>query len=307
MATVGYYNLSFGGTASVGTYHTGVAMSLHRHGQKILRNTLNYAGASAGAISAALLLTAPDKIQPMLVGTRKILDDIVKNKGINPTYDLTSKLKRLLTVQIPKDAHTNITDHNRLHIKVITFEKVKDPSPAFNVNDPLAWKMLGKKAWDAFVDIHEFKEEVITDFGSKDELVEVLSGSVHIPVWGGIKHPVYRGKKLMDAGLKLHLPGRSDFIYAENIHVDCRRFHVGETITISSLYSDDVTVCPPKLQCDDIKVGVTGQPINLTKWNYLYAQDAYHPPSWENCKECYVRGYEDTKVYLTHADMFSKA
>ncbi|XP_070561734.1 patatin-like phospholipase domain-containing protein 4 [Ptychodera flava] len=304
MASLEYYNLSFGGTASLSVYQTGVAMAFHRHGQKVLEKTRNIAGASAGAIPAGLLATAPDKIQPVLAGTRKIIEDIFKNKGITPSYDLTSRVRRLLSVQIPKDAHTRIGDR-QLYISVMTFEKVKDPQPAFNVNDAAAWKMLGKKAWEVFVDIHEFKEEVITEFGSREELIEVLSGSAHIPIWGGIKHPLYRGKKLMDPGLKLYVPDKG-YVYPENVHVNPSRFRgYGKTITISSLYSDEVTITPIKQKGDEIKV--TGQPIDLTKWNYLYAQDAYHPPPWENMKEYYVRGYEDTKVYLTHEDLFTRS
>ncbi|XP_006811567.1 patatin-like phospholipase domain-containing protein 4 [Saccoglossus kowalevskii] len=297
-------NLSFGGTGSLGVYQIGVAMAFHRHGQKALEKTGNFAGASAGAIVSALLLTAPNKIQPFLAGTRKLVDDIYKSKGMTPAYDFTSRIKRLLKIQLPKDAYTKIGD-KKLHIKVITFERKRDP--LFDVNDPAEWRKMGKKAWKTFVDIHEFSEEVISDFGSNDELVEVLIGSVHIPIHGGVKHPVYRGKKLMDPGLRIHLPDCSIDVSPEIIHVETSNFASGKTITVSSLHSDEVSISPSKNKGEDPKIGDThGQPIDLTKWNYLYAQDAYHPAPWDNLKEYYVRGYEDCKMYLMQEELFSK-
>lgn len=56
-------NLSFSGAGFLWMYHMGVAEAFLRHGDKLLGLVRAYAGASSGALVAALMVTAPDKIQ----------------------------------------------------------------------------------------------------------------------------------------------------------------------------------------------------------------------------------------------------
>lgn len=56
-------NLSFAAAGFLGAYHLGVAEALLRHGDKLLSCLKACAGASAGALVAAVIMTAPDKLQ----------------------------------------------------------------------------------------------------------------------------------------------------------------------------------------------------------------------------------------------------
>lgn len=56
-------NLSFAACGFLGIYHLGAAGALLRHGDKMLGSLGACAGASAGALVAAVLITAPEKLE----------------------------------------------------------------------------------------------------------------------------------------------------------------------------------------------------------------------------------------------------
>lgn len=59
-------NLSFAAAGFLGAYHLGVTEALLRHGDKLLSSLKACAGASAGALAATVMITAPDKLQVKL-------------------------------------------------------------------------------------------------------------------------------------------------------------------------------------------------------------------------------------------------
>lgn len=56
-------NLSFAAAGFLGIYHVGAAEAFLRHGDKLLGSLRACAWASAGAMVAAVMVTAPDKLQ----------------------------------------------------------------------------------------------------------------------------------------------------------------------------------------------------------------------------------------------------
>lgn len=61
--TMTLLNLSFSAAGFLGIYHLGAAKAFLRHGDKLLGVLKAYAGASAGALIASLMVTAPDKLE----------------------------------------------------------------------------------------------------------------------------------------------------------------------------------------------------------------------------------------------------
>lgn len=57
------WNLSFAAAGFLGIYHVGAAEAFLRHGDRLLGSLRAAAGASAGAMVAAVMLTAPHKLQ----------------------------------------------------------------------------------------------------------------------------------------------------------------------------------------------------------------------------------------------------
>lgn len=62
-AKMKHLNLSFAACGFLGIYHLGAATALCRHGKKLLKTVKAFAGASAGALIATLLLTVPENIE----------------------------------------------------------------------------------------------------------------------------------------------------------------------------------------------------------------------------------------------------
>lgn len=61
-------HLSFSSCGFLGIYHLGAATVLSKRGRGLLCNVTGFAGASAGALVATLLLTAPERIEVRGVG-----------------------------------------------------------------------------------------------------------------------------------------------------------------------------------------------------------------------------------------------
>lgn len=59
-------NLSFAACGFLGIYHLGALKAFLCHGNKLLASLRACAGASAGALAAAVIITAPDKLEVML-------------------------------------------------------------------------------------------------------------------------------------------------------------------------------------------------------------------------------------------------
>lgn len=56
-------NLSFAACGFMGIYHLGAAGAILRHGDRLLGSLRACAGASSGALVAAVMVTAPEKLE----------------------------------------------------------------------------------------------------------------------------------------------------------------------------------------------------------------------------------------------------
>lgn len=61
--TMTVLNLSFAASGFLGIYHLGAVEAFLRHGGRLLGSLGACAGASSGALVAALMITAPDKLE----------------------------------------------------------------------------------------------------------------------------------------------------------------------------------------------------------------------------------------------------
>lgn len=62
-AAMKHTHLSFSACGFLGIYHLGAATMLCMRGRSLLRDIKGFAGASAGALVAAVLLTAPERLE----------------------------------------------------------------------------------------------------------------------------------------------------------------------------------------------------------------------------------------------------
>ncbi|MBN3303069.1 PLPL4 protein, partial [Amia calva] len=102
-------NLSFAACGFLGIYHLGVATALQRHAGKLLTAAQAFAGASGGALVAAVLATVPDKLEVLCADTLK-----KRTRLENEHCFLVSRegIEQIL----PPDAHEVAGD--RLHVSI---------------------------------------------------------------------------------------------------------------------------------------------------------------------------------------------
>uniref|UniRef100_H3DAG8 PNPLA domain-containing protein n=1 Tax=Tetraodon nigroviridis TaxID=99883 RepID=H3DAG8_TETNG len=167
-------NLSFAAAGFLGIYHVGAAEAFLRHGDKLLGSLGGCAGASAGAMVAAVMVTAPDRLQ-MTKGFISELAESVRHRQLGavvPGSSLMIRLQQLMEVVLPADAHCLAND--RLHVSI--------------------------------TNVKSGKNHLVSRFSSRDELITALLASSYLPVYAGLKPVEFRGQKWIDGGFTDSLP-----------------------------------------------------------------------------------------------------
>ncbi|XP_076579989.1 patatin-like phospholipase domain-containing protein 4 [Chaetodon auriga] len=167
-------NLSFAASGFLGIYHLGAVEAFFCHGHKLLGSLGACAGASAGALVAAVMITAPDKLQHCKEFTYWFADNVRRQQfgAVTPGYDFMLTLREGIEEILPSEAHSLATD--RLHVS-ITHSK-------------------------------SGQNHIVSRFTSREELVKALLASSFVPVYAGLKPVEFRGQKWIDGGFTDSLP-----------------------------------------------------------------------------------------------------
>ncbi|XP_061760740.1 patatin-like phospholipase domain-containing protein 4 isoform X5 [Nerophis ophidion] len=119
-------NLSFAACGFLGIYHLGAVEAFLRHGDKLLASLRACAGTSAGALVAAVMLTAPDKVKHCKDFTYNLATDVRQQRfgAVTPGYNVLLKLREGIEEMLPADAHILASD--RLHVSLTHFKSGKN-------------------------------------------------------------------------------------------------------------------------------------------------------------------------------------
>nr|AAI53515.1 Zgc:162327 protein [Danio rerio] len=167
-------NVSFAAAGFLGAYHLGVAKALLKHGDKLLSSLKACAGASAGALVAAMIITAPDKLQHCKEFTYRFASNVRSQRfgAVTPGYDFMLELREGIEQILPPSAHQLANE--RLHVS-ITHSKTH-------------------------------KNSMVSSFTSREDLIKVLLASCFVPVYAGVKPVEFQGQKWIDGGFTDSLP-----------------------------------------------------------------------------------------------------
>ncbi|XP_051915270.1 patatin-like phospholipase domain-containing protein 4 isoform X1 [Hippocampus zosterae] len=167
-------NLSFAACGFLGIYHLGSVEAFLRHGDKLLASLKSYAGSSAGALVATVMLTAPDKVKHCQEFTYYFAENVRQQKfgALTPGYNLMSNLREGIEEMLPVDAHILASD--RLHVS-------------------LTHSRSGKNL-------------IVSRFNSREELIQALLASSFVPVYAGLQPIKFQGQKWIDGGFTDSLP-----------------------------------------------------------------------------------------------------
>lgn len=154
-------NLSFAGCGFLGVYHLGVATCLTSHAPQFLKNVTAFAGASAGSLVAAVLATsAPlDKCSDYVI---ELTNEARRHPlgPFNPQFDLVGSLRKGLELYLPSNSHRIAS--GRLFISVTSLK--------------------------------DRKNAILSEFESKEDLIQVLLASCYIPFYAGLNFPRFKGQ-----------------------------------------------------------------------------------------------------------------
>ncbi|KAM9766259.1 patatin-like phospholipase domain-containing protein 4 [Menidia menidia] len=164
--------LSFAACGFVGMYHLGAAGALLQHG--LLGPLGACGGASAGALVAAVVLTAPHRLESCKDFTLRLADSVRRQRfgAITPGFDLMLALREGMEEILPGDAHRLASE--RLYVSITHYKSGRN--------------------------------HLVSRFDSREELIKVLLASSFVPVYAGLRPVEFRGEKWMDGGFTDSLP-----------------------------------------------------------------------------------------------------
>ncbi|PFX28606.1 patatin-like phospholipase domain-containing protein 3 [Stylophora pistillata] len=252
MSKVQDLNLTFSGCGFLGIYHIGVMSCLKQNATSLLGRVKCFGGASAGAFAAVGLvmnLDVSDIVESVLrLGKRA---NSLSLGPFHPSFQIVKTVRKAFDQMLPDNAHEIAT--GRLHISL------------------------------SQVTLTGFKNVIISEFYSKEDLIEALVASSYVPVFSGMFPAVYRGKYYVDGGISDNLP---------------QHFKEGETITVSP-FSGEHDICPKDVSSNEFHIELRNTSMQFTGSNIWRLSHALWPPSQEVLIDICRQGYRDTLRFLT--------
>ncbi|XP_045021165.1 1-acylglycerol-3-phosphate O-acyltransferase PNPLA3-like [Bubalus bubalis] len=188
------WSLSFAGCGFLSVYYIGVTHCLSEHAPHFLRQVQKFFGASSGALYCAFFLSGIPLDQ-----TLQILMDLTRRARshklgiIHPGFSLSKHTRDSLQRHLPENIHQLVSGK-----MVISLTRVPDG-----------------------------KSVLVSDFRSKEEVVDALCCSSYVPFICGWIPPSFRGVRYVDGGVRDIMP-----------FVDSKK-----TITVSPFYGES-DICP---------------------------------------------------------------
>ncbi|XP_029347626.1 patatin-like phospholipase domain-containing protein 2 isoform X2 [Acyrthosiphon pisum] len=238
-------NISFSGCGFLGIYHIGVASCLKTYAPYLLENKI--CGSSAGAISACCLLCDI----PLELMTSQMLDIVRESRSkalgpFSPSMNITEHLYNRLNKDLPDDAH----------------------------------KRVSGKLFVSLTRVPDGKNVIMSQFSSKEEVIQVLLASAFIPVFSGFVPPLIGKYRYIDGGFTDNLP-----IVDKN------------TITISP-FSGLTDICPRDNPIKKYLLKISNNSFEMTKTNCFRVARIMFPPEPEMLAKLCYQGFDDALMFL---------
>ncbi|XP_037702565.1 1-acylglycerol-3-phosphate O-acyltransferase PNPLA3-like isoform X5 [Choloepus didactylus] len=166
------WSLSFAGCGFVGFYHVGVTHCLSERAPHLLRDARMFFGCSAGALHCAAFLAGIP-----LDRTLQVLADLVRNARkrnlgvLHPSFNMSKYLREDLHKHLPDNIH----------------------------------QLISGKLCVSLTRVSDRENVLVSDFQSKEEVVDVLVCACFIPFYCGLIPPSFRGVVLGEICLQGYL------------------------------------------------------------------------------------------------------
>ncbi|XP_053319215.1 patatin-like phospholipase domain-containing protein 2 [Spea bombifrons] len=249
------WNLSFAGCGFLGVYHVGVSSCLQEKAPHLITGATRIYGASAGALNAAALVCGCCLAQCCSDVMEVAKEARKRNLGpLHPSFNLVKILKNGLYRNLPDNAH----------------------------------ELASGKLCISLTRVSDGENVLVSDFSSKEELIQALICSAFVPIYCGIIPPSFRGVRYVDGGISNNLP----------------EYELKNTITVSP-FSGESDICPRDNSTNFHELRVTNTSIQLSLPNLYRLTRALFPPEPKVLGEMCQQGYNDALRFLKDNHLLS--
>ncbi|GAA6229511.1 patatin-like phospholipase domain-containing protein 2 isoform X1 [Lates japonicus] len=247
-------SISFSGSGFMATYQLGVAQCFLTYTPWILRTAPCVLGASAGSLVAAAVVCEMSliTIKDEMLHFAKQMKTFTLGP-FNPSINVFHWLERILCKYLPPDAHQ--LANGRLAV--------------------------------AMTRLIDGKHIVMSEFQSKDDVVQALLCSCFVPGYCGMLPPTFKGEHYVDGGFSRMQPV---------MPVPC-----SQTLTVSP-FSGETDICPADTPCLWDMV-VSGATLKGNMANSFRIINALYPMSLETLEQAYHSGYKDAIHFLLRNEL----
>ncbi|XP_075706803.1 omega-hydroxyceramide transacylase-like [Rhinoderma darwinii] len=241
-------SLSFSGSGFLSLYQIGAVKALLDLAPEILKSAPKVYGASAGSLVAAAVVFKVnlDELQEIIfdaaIEARKTIFG-----PFFPTFNLLTILRKALLNFLPDNAHQVAT--GRLNV--------------------------------ALTRLSDGKTILVSDFKSKEEVVQALICSCFVPLYCGFVPPTFRGVRYIDGGLTNFQP----------------LFGLKSMITVSP-FTGEIDICPRDCPVSHLCFQIFNTSFQLSVQNMRRVIYALFPPPADVLDHFYCQGYKDAIIYL---------
>ncbi|XP_075164491.1 brummer isoform X1 [Haematobia irritans] len=238
-------NLSFAGCGFLGIYHVGVAVCFKKYAPHLLLEKIG--GASAGALAACCLL-CDLPLGSMTSDFFRVVNEARRHSlgPFSPSFNIQTCLFEGLQKHLPEDAHKRVS--GRLHISMTR--------------------------------VYDGKNVIVSEFDSRDEVLQALLCACFIPGFSGILPPRFRGVRYMDGAFSDNLP-----ILDEN------------TITVSP-FCGESDICPRDQSSQLFHLNWANTSIEISRQNINRFVRILFPPRPEFLSKFCQQGFDDALQFL---------
>ncbi|XP_074533965.1 patatin-like phospholipase domain-containing protein 2 [Halichoeres trimaculatus] len=247
------WNISFAGCGFRSVYYLGALSCILERAPRLVHGASKVGGASSGClVAAALVVGIPieEFCADVLSTAREARQHTL---GVfHPTFSLLRTAKDFLLQKLPEDAH--IKASGRLCVSLTRM------SDCENV--------------------------LVTEFDSREELIQVLVCSCFFPFYSGLIPPSYRGVYYMDGALSNNMP----------------LFEHRNTI-IMAPFSGESDICPKEGTFNFLEATFGNVSIQVNVGNIHRVCTSFLPPKPEKLAEICHNGYLDALRFLRERDL----
>ncbi|CAN8200133.1 unnamed protein product [Coccothraustes coccothraustes] len=225
-------------------YQAGVLSALRDLSPDIMKSAYRIYGASSGSIiaTAGLCGCDVDEMKEYILSRLKI-----SLWGLLPGGSALRILRETLDKFLPPNAHELVS--GKLHI-ILTR-------------------------------LHDWRSVTVSEFASKEELIQAVTCSCFLPLYFGFFPPTFRGVRYVDGELAMW---RADFVSRT-------------TITISA-FAGEYDICPKDGPAAFLTFQLSDCILQISKMNICRLLYLFQVPKRQVMDRFYIQGYQDTISFL---------